>query len=606
MVKQSLGQSNFYALDTIQKIEVYFSQPDWDYELDTSKNGSEGYVMADSVRINGVIFDSVGVKYKGNSSYNSSYTKNPLHISLNEYKSNSYLGYKDVKLGNGYSDPSMIREVLAYSILGNYMDCPKSNFVQLYINNSYIGVYSNEESINKKFLNTHFYSNDGTFVKCNPLVNPSPTTKSNLKFTPSTDSTAYYNFYEMKSNDGWDDLLNLMDSVTNNATDLASSIDMDRVIWMLAFNNVLVNLDSYSGVFCQNYYLYKDLTNRFNPIIWDLNMCFGGFPYLGSGLSSMGTLSNTNMVQLAPTIHSGDPYWPLINDVLNNPTYKRMYIAHMKTISDEFFSNNNYETIASQMQTTIDTAVFSDTNKFYTYTDFQNGLTSNTIVGSYTVPGISNLMDARTTFLEATSEFGYTTPAISSINSSQSNPGVGSQFAITANVTNTNSNGVYLGYRFDVTNKFTRIAMYDDGLHNDGAADDDLFGTSLTMETSDGQYYIYAENDNAGMFSPQRAEHEFYSISSNVSTQEITNLTTEFTTLIYPNPAKDNFFVLLDEKDTYEITLINIEGQVVNYKEVSNSQGEKFDTENVSSGFYLLNVLSKKNGVFINKIFVEK
>ena len=322
MVKQSLGQSNFYALDTIQKIEVYFSQPDWDYELDTSKNGSEGYVMADSVRINGVIFDSVGVKYKGNSSYNSSYTKNPLHISLNEYKSNSYLGYKDVKLGNGYSDPSMIREVLAYSILGNYMDCPKSNFAQLYINNSYIGVYSNEESINKKFLNTHFYSNDGTFVKCNPLVNPSPTTKSNLKLTPSTDSTAYYNFYEMKSNDGWDDLLNLMDSVTNNATDLASSIDMDRVIWMLAFNNVLVNLDSYSGVFCQNYYLYKDLTNRFNPIIWDLNMCFGGFPYLGSGLSSMGTLSNTNMVQLAPTIHSGDPYWPLINDVLNNPTYK--------------------------------------------------------------------------------------------------------------------------------------------------------------------------------------------------------------------------------------------------------------------------------------------
>ncbi len=509
------SQTTLYDVSTIQKIEIYFSQVDWDYQLDTSKSGLEGYIMADSVLINGIAFDSVGVKYKGNSSYNSLNNKNPIHISLDEYKSNNYEGFKDIKLGNGYADPSMIREVLAYSILGNYMDCPRSNFAQLYINGSYTGVYSNDESINKKFVAEHFYSSNNTFIKCNPIANPSPTTKSNLKNIPSVDSTGYYNFYEMKSNTGWSELVDLTNTVTNTPSTIENELDMDRVIWMLAFNNVTVNLDSYSGVFAQNYYLYKDNTNRFNPIIWDLNMSIGGFPYLGSGTSSMGTLTNINMEQLSPTIHSGDGNWPLINDVLNNPMYKRMYIAHMKTISEEMFSSNEYQTLSSELQTIIDTAVQSDVNKFYTYSQFQNGLTANTVVGSYTVPGISNLMTARMTYLLATPDFTASSPTISAITSSVINPTVNSIFDITANVINTNSSAVYLGYRFDYTDKFTRVLMYDDGAHNDGLSGDNVYGVSLTMLTSEGQYYIYAENEIAGKFSPQRAEHEFYSIVSN-------------------------------------------------------------------------------------------
>ena len=65
--------------------------------------------MADWVKINGVQFDSVAVKYKGNSSYSATSMKNPIHITLDEYKNHSYQGFKDVKLGNAYADPSMIR-----------------------------------------------------------------------------------------------------------------------------------------------------------------------------------------------------------------------------------------------------------------------------------------------------------------------------------------------------------------------------------------------------------------------------------------------------------------------------------------------------------------
>lgn len=508
------AQTNFYDVSTIQKIEIFFTQPNWDYMMDTSKIGADGYILASQVKINGVAFDSAGVKYKGNSSYDSTYIKNPLHIELDHFKDQSYQNYEDIKLSNCYSDPSMIREVLAYQILGNYMDCPKSNFAKVYINGNYVGLYSNDESINKKFLSDNFSSSGNTFVKCNPIVNPGPTTKSNLKYINS-DSSSYANFYEMKSDIGWNDLVKLTDSVTNNASSIGNMMDIDRTIWMLAFNNVLVNLDSYTGAFCQNYYLYKDNSGRYSPIIWDLNMAFGGFPYLGSGATSMMSLNVLGMQQLSLTAHSTDNYWPLIKNILSDATYKKMYIAHSKTIMDEFIANWAYQTLAQTYKTLVDSAVIADTNKFYSYSEFQNAMTQNVSETSYIIPGISTLMDARNTFLQATTEFQYSQPNISSVQSSNTSPALNSTFYITANISN--SSVAYLAYRFSSMAKFTKVAMYDDGNHGDGTSGDNVFGASITMLSGLCEYYIYAENSNSAAFSPARAEHEFYSLSSTTS-----------------------------------------------------------------------------------------
>lgn len=55
--------------------------------------------------------------------------------------------------------------------------------------------------------------------------------------------------------------------------------------------------------------------------------------------------------------------------------------------------------------------------------------------------------------------------------------------------------------------------MYDDGMHEDGAAGDGTYGVSINVGSTDLQYYIYAENQDAAAFSPVRAEYEFYGIS---------------------------------------------------------------------------------------------
>ena len=514
ILSHRLISQNFYDLNTIQKIELTFLQPNWDYQLDTAKQGGDSYIMASQVKINGVVFDSVGVKYKGNSSYNPSNKKNPLHIELDSYKNQSYNGVSDIKLGNNYKDPSLIREVLGYDILKNYMHCSQSNFAKVYINGVYYGVFSNTESIGKKFYSNHFYSSGNTAIKCNPIVNPSTNTKCNLKYI-NTDSSSYFNFYEIKSNYGWKQLVALCDTVSNYQSKVADNIDMDRVIWMLAFNNVLVNLDSYSGAFCQNYYLYKDNTNHYNPTIWDLNMCFGGFPYVGSGTTSMAQLNIAGLGTLPINIHSTDVNWPLINIVNSNAQYKRMLVAHMRTITNEFIANSNFQTKAQQLQSIIDTSVVNDTCNFFNYTQFQNGLTQNVSVGSYSVPGISNLLNSRLSYLQGTTDYGYTTPTITAVSASTNSPAINSTVSITANVVNTNT--VYLGYRSHEQNKFTRVLMYDDGAHGDGASGDNVYGANILITSGETEYYIYAENVNAGMFSPQRAEHEFYLLQTNLS-----------------------------------------------------------------------------------------
>lgn len=84
-----VAQGTFYNLNTIQRIEITFTQTNWDHMLDTAANGSQGYIMAKKVKINNTEFDSVGVKYKGNSSYNANQIKNPFHIELDTYKDRS-------------------------------------------------------------------------------------------------------------------------------------------------------------------------------------------------------------------------------------------------------------------------------------------------------------------------------------------------------------------------------------------------------------------------------------------------------------------------------------------------------------------------------------
>jgi spore coat protein CotH len=116
--KSLFSQTNFYAVDSIREIKIYFDQPNWDFLLDSMYvEGSEGRLTATAITIDGTQLDSVGIRYKGYSSVSVNRIKNPFNIKLDYIKgSQNYDGIDKIKLSNVIQDPSFVREVLSYEI----------------------------------------------------------------------------------------------------------------------------------------------------------------------------------------------------------------------------------------------------------------------------------------------------------------------------------------------------------------------------------------------------------------------------------------------------------------------------------------------------------
>ena len=523
LFSSTLKSQSFYDIGTIQEINIVFSQSNWDYMLDTAKAGDESYLMAQTVTINGTVFDSVGVKYKGNSTYKANQTKNPWHIELDTYKSQDYQGFKDIKLSNVAKDPSFLREVLSYEVARKYMVAPRSNYAVVYVNGSQIGLYSNSEAISKTFVKLHLSSNTETFIKCNPPAGAGPGTTDypNLVYE-GTDSADYYAGYELKSDHGWNDLIAFTDTLKNHVAAIEEFLNVDQTLWMHAFNNGLVNLDSYSGGFAQNYYLYRMENGQFYPVVWDMNESFGQFSMTGT-ISLTNTTSKAQMTHL---LHSNDASWPLIQKLLSVPMYKRMYLAHLKTIITENFTSNSgvnaslFYNRAQALYSLIDNAVSLDPNKLTTYAQFQSNITNDVSSGGgggpggggpggSSSPGLKNLMDARATYLLGLSDLSATQPTISNVVANVPGTLPASGF-ITANVTN--ATAVYVHVRDSVDGRYIRNEMYDDGQHGDGAANDGVFGASIYLQSVQKQFYIYADAAMIGRFSPERAGFEYHTV----------------------------------------------------------------------------------------------
>ena len=508
----SLKAQTFYDMATIQDIYITFSQSNWDYILDTMRqNYSTNRLIAQSVDINGTVFNNAGVSYKGNSSYNPNNLKNPIHIELNYITAGqNYQGYKDIKLSNVSHDPSFLREALSYEILRNYMPAPMSNYARVYINGNYHGLYVNVEAVNKDFVGQYFYSDTNPLFMCDKPDEFTGTTPAPNLAVLGVDSTAYYNAYDIKSNYGWGALSDLCQTLNNNTTQIESILDVDRALWMLAFNNLFVNLDSYTGSIGHNYYIYQDNNNRFNTIVWDLNENFGRFANAGTGAQ----LNFTQMRELDPLLHLSNANRPLIQKLLGDQSNRKKYIAHLRTMLNEMISTGWYQTRGQALQTLIGPDVQADLNKFFTYANFTANLTTDVTTaggpGGGNIIGLTSLMGARRTYLLSNAEMLKIPPTISNVQHNPAAPNIGQSITITANVTTPTA--VWLGYRYAPSERFIRVQMFDDGLHNDGAAGNGVYGAQVPANTSSAlvQYYIYAEDADAGVFSPERAEYNFY------------------------------------------------------------------------------------------------
>ena len=490
----------------VRNIEIFFSQTIWDDSLDIYyANGLGERLVADSILIDGIADQNVGIKYKGNSSYNINNTKNPMNIKL-DYDNNgqSIDGYNVMKLSNGFRDPSFVREVLTYEMAREYMPSPKATYAKVTVNGTLIGMYTCVQSIDDDFTNENFYERKGPFFKVENTGISVPGCMGQLGILEHyPDTNCYQRAYEMESTNDWTALGNFLDTLNNHFTEVENVMDIDSTLWMMAFENLTVSLDGPINSIPHNFYLFKDNNGRFSTLLWDMNMAFGTFT---NGLPT--PVITADLQELDIFHNSTDASNKLITQVFSSDRYKRMYVAHMRTILNEQFANNNYSTRASALQQIIDTDVNTDPNTFYTYTEFTSNINSS--VGVNPIIGITELMNARITHLQGLNEFTAAPPVITNIAINPTTVLPHSTIFITAEITN--SNYAYLGYRYTFADKFEKLQMYDDGMHGDGTAGDGVYGASIAVDARDVQYYFYAENASAGIFSPERAEKEFHQL----------------------------------------------------------------------------------------------
>lgn len=511
-----IGQDVFYANDRVQIIRIYFEQENWDELLDQLYVAGEEERLTGAVELNGERFEQVGIRYKGFSSVSTERAKNPFNIKLNHViAGQEYDGIDKIKLSNVIQDPSFVREVLSYEIAGQYMPVSKANFAEVYVNDVYWGLYTNVEAVDGDFLSNHFTSNDNAFFKCNPeeLDLDVDGENANLNKAHGDDIANYEPFYELKSDKGWNQLQTLIETLNENPDELESILNVDRILWMHAFNYTVINFDSYIG-YAQNYYLYQDDAGQFSPILWDMNMSFGSFRFSDASeyydgftieqAKTIDPLSHYSSVSVAPR--------PLMRNLFENDTYRRMYLAHIRTIVDENFSNGSYYERGQVLQTLINDQVERDLNKFYSFDDFKKNLDTTTS-DLIDYPGIKDLMEARTAYL--LDYLADPAPIFSGHTPSDESLAIGDALGVKVEVSG--ATNAVLAYRYGQNGAFAKLSMFDDGVHGDGASNDNVFGVQLTVSGTDLQYYFYAENEEAGAFLPQRAAYEFYSKKVNIS-----------------------------------------------------------------------------------------
>jgi spore coat protein CotH len=518
---------DIYNPDSVRQVRIYFEEENWDDILDSLKQAGLDQRLIATVKFAGETYEGAGIRYKGNSSYfnvrKNDYAKLPFNIDVNETNKDKKMpgGYDKLKLSNVFRDPSFLREALSYKIANRYMVSPRANYVRVFINDEYFGLYNNTESVDEELLERFFggdYEDEtGVLFKCDPVWSHEPPEgcakgeKSSLQYL-GPDPECYMGNYEIKSDSGWAELVSLTDILNNHPEKIDSVLAVDEALWMLAFNITLVNLDSYTGRFCHNYYLYQDEEGVFHPIIWDLNLSFGGFRYDGLGKP----LGLEDMQTLSPFTHykQKNEKRPLITQLLGNDLYRKMYVAHIRTIVQDFFADSTYLYEAMQMQERIRPYVKADTNKLYNVEAFEKNLYESARANKVKIVGIKELMEPRTKYLKNHPLVGYEPPKIDTIEYID----LGEEAIFATRLEG--ATRAWLFYRNDTKGNFRAVEMLDDGASGDEMEADQIYGVVVPYTNIDEpiQYFIVAENKRTAALSPERASFEYHTTASEDAT----------------------------------------------------------------------------------------
>ena len=282
----------------------------------------------------------VGIRFKGNSSLQSSWSSGILKLSLkldmdefeDEYPqidNQRFYGFKKLSLKNNYNDNSMLREKVATDVFRDAgIASSHAAFYTVYVDHGdgpeYFGVYTMVEEVDDTVIDTQFSNNDGNLYK------PDGSGASFAEGTFTED------VFVKKTNEDEADFSDVQSVFTalhadNRLTDpatwrtnLEAVFDTDTFLKYLAVNTVIQNWDTY-GRMTHNYYLYNNPdTEKLSWIPWDNNEALQQGNMQGSLALDFSDLNDTA--------------WPLIGYLYEDATYRAQYDSYVQEVVDNAFN----------------------------------------------------------------------------------------------------------------------------------------------------------------------------------------------------------------------------------------------------------------------------
>ena len=413
---------SLYEAQTLRTLYLRFHHEDW-YDQMSAFYRTDIEVPADLI-VDGKVYPEVGVHFRGTSSYFTvGSEKKSFNIAVDYGEDGQRLyGYKTLNLLNGHVDASFLREVLYNRISRDYMPAMKTNLVKLVINGENWGVYINLQQYNKDFLAEWFDTKGGIRWKVGPG-------RGGALTYAGDDPAAYQETYQLKTRNvenPWEGLIALskmLDETTSDtelAENLPSLLNIDQVLWQLAVSNVFMDDDGYihkGG----DYAIYQDVNGRFHLVPHDNNESLrfgrsgrGGPGGGGPGGWSWGDLENG---MVSPVAHEDNASRPLIHRLLSNPEWRARYLAHVRTVADEWLDWEMFEPIIKEYQTLIDAEVQQDDKKLYGYQEFATGVPED----------LKRFVTQRREHLRNHPEFNKPTPQIISVEIGSENSPIANQ-----------------------------------------------------------------------------------------------------------------------------------------------------------------------------------
>ena len=546
--------SNLYDINTLRTIKLRFSQADWWDQLEANVEADEN-ILATLV-FEDQTFDSVGVRFRGMTSYKETKNskKKSFNIELDWIKNQELMGYEELNLINCFQDPTFMREVLYSNTCREVLPSARVNFVKLIINDENWGIYASVQQLDGTFIREWFPSNEGTRWRAGTgQVRPGGRPGGGGGgFNPGSalqykgaDSTEYAKIYEIKNTNQenpWEALILTCDVLNHTPgeqlpIELPKVLNVDRALWLCAFEIVFHDDDGYMFKRGSDYYLYYEPeSGRIHFIQYDANSCM---------VIRRGD-------QWSPFYREYDPDVPVMSLLMPIQEYRQRYLAHVRAIVNNYLTEDYLVPKIDAYRALIETEVKQDDKKLYSNWEFDNGITI-----------LKSFITQRRNFLLNNQEVKRQAPTILSVQRRATDQDIGQQLTITASIdTNLAIKEVNLFLAEGDYAPFTSLAMTDDGENGDATANDNVYCIQLPTYIPGTllRYYVQviADDEVGTMTFEPFAEHK-------ASRYVVTYSKADVTPVIINELMAQNNSTYADPQGEYDdwIELKNISSEVI-------------------------------------------